>query len=457
MASKRRRTAREVALRALYEIEIGKQPPEDAVEHCLGDVELDEDAEHFAHELVCGVIAHKAEIDRRIEELSHEWALDRQACVDRNVMRLAAYELMYCPNIPTAATINEAVELVKKYSSRDSGRFVNGVLGALADRLAKVEQTTTDATGGGTNPPDQDDACCDWSEKPSNGGHGVSAVVMDGAALAKQELEAAKLRVERLRAAGMQPRLDIVLVGDDPASITYVKMKKKRAEYVGITAVLHHMPEGVTQEQVEDTVRFLNQDRNVHGILVQHPLPKHIRERPVLAVLDPAKDVDGITPFSLGALVSKTEGFRCATPAGIMRLLEHYEVPLHGKHAVICGRSFILGRPMALMMLTANATVTICHKYTTNVQELTRQGDIVVCGTGKSEMFRADWFKEGATVIDAGYSRPPGSDRDVGDVVFEEVKEKVAYITPVPGGVGPMTVAMLLQNVALSCERRLHE
>jgi methylenetetrahydrofolate dehydrogenase (NADP+)/methenyltetrahydrofolate cyclohydrolase len=446
-----------VALRALYEIEIGKQTPEDAVQHCLGDVELDEDAEQFAYDLVRGVSLHKAEIDRRIEALSHEWALDRQACVDRNVLRLAAYELMFCPGIPTAATINEAVELVKKYSTRDSGRFVNGVLGALADGLAKTSIVGTSQTPSDPSTGTEDVIGSADGTHSTNGGQRVSAVVMDGAALAKQELETAKLRIERLRAAGMQPRLDIVLVGDDPASITYVKMKKKRAEYVGITAVLHHMPEAVTQEQVEDTVRFLNQDRNVHGILVQHPLPKHIRERPVLAVLDPAKDVDGITPFSLGALVSKTDGFRCATPAGIMRLLEHYEVPLHGKHAVICGRSFILGRPMALMMLTANATVTICHKYSTNVQELTRQGDIVVCGTGKSEMFRADWFKEGATVIDAGYSRPPGSDRDVGDVAFEEVKEKVSFITPVPGGVGPMTVAMLLQNVALSCERRLHQ
>jgi len=283
----------------------------------------------------------------------------------------------------------------------------------------------------------------------------MSAVVMDGAGLAKKVLDETKHRVTAVSERGIRPRLDIILVGDDLASITYVKAKKRRAEDVGITAVVHHLPENVGQDQVADAVRSANADPNVHGILVQHPLPRPLRERPILAVLEPTKDVDGITPFSLGALVSKTDGFRCATPGGIMRLLEHYEIPLQGKNAVVVGRSFILGRPMALMLLTANATVTICHRYSEDVPGHTRQADIVVCGTGKSEMFKADWFKPGAVVIDAGYSRPEGSDRDVGDVAFGEVSEVASYITPVPGGVGPMTVAMLLSNVALACEKRL--
>jgi methylenetetrahydrofolate dehydrogenase (NADP+) / methenyltetrahydrofolate cyclohydrolase len=285
----------------------------------------------------------------------------------------------------------------------------------------------------------------------------MSAIMMDGAALARELLEQVKTRVTVLKEKGIHPRLDIILVGDDTSSQTYVRMKRKRAEACGITAVLHHMPPNVPQEQLQSTVKFLNADPDIHGVLVQHPLPRPLRERPVLAVLDPVKDVDGITPFSLGALVSKTDGLRCATAAGIMALLEHYEIPLQGKHAVVCGRSFILGRPMALMLLTANATVTICHKYSEGVQEHTARADVVVCGTGKSEMFKADWFKEGAVVVDAGYSRPPGSDGDVGDVAADGVKEKVSYLTPVPGGVGPMTVAMLLSNVATACERRLSQ
>ncbi len=281
----------------------------------------------------------------------------------------------------------------------------------------------------------------------------MSAIRMDGAALAKQVLAEVRQRVDALQSKAIRPRLDIILVGDDPASNTYVKMKKRRAEEVGIMAAVHHLPSQVTQDQVEDAVRAVNADPHVHGVLVQHPLPKQLRERPVLAVLDHSKDVDGITPFSLGALVSKTDGFRCATPAGIMRLIEHYEIPVQGKHAVVCGRSFILGRPMALMFLSANATVTICHKFSEDVKGHTQRGDIVVCGTGKSEMFRRDWFKPGAVVIDAGYSRPEGYDHDVGDVATEEVSEIASHITPVPGGVGPMTVAMLLSNVALACEK----
>lgn len=283
----------------------------------------------------------------------------------------------------------------------------------------------------------------------------MSAIVMDGAALSKEVMAEARVRVDAVIKEGIRPRLDIILVGDDPASHTYVKAKKRRAEEVGVMAVVHYLPANVGQDQVEDAVRMANSDPNVHGILVQHPLPHPLRERPLLAILDPMKDVDGITPFSLGALVSKTEGFRCATPAGVIRLLERYEIKLHGKHCVVVGRSFILGRPMALMMLTANATVTICHKYSEDVKAHTQRGDVVVCGTGRSEMFRADWFKEGAVVIDAGYSRPEGATKDVGDVAFDEVREKVSHITPVPGGVGPMTVAMLLSNVAQACEWRL--
>jgi methylenetetrahydrofolate dehydrogenase (NADP+)/methenyltetrahydrofolate cyclohydrolase len=282
----------------------------------------------------------------------------------------------------------------------------------------------------------------------------MSAVAMDGAGLAKRILEEVAGRVDRLRADGTNPRLDIILVGEDQASKTYVRMKSRRAEKVGIIATPHHMPETASQEQVESTVRALNADPDVHGILVQHPLPQPLNEHAVLSLLDPAKDVDGISPYSLGALVSNADGLRCATPLGIMRLLEEYGIEVAGKHAVVCGRSVILGRPMALMLTNANATVTVCHTRTQDLRAETRRGDIVVCATGQSLKFTADWFKDGAVVIDAGYSRPPGYDHDVGDVAFDEVKEKVAYITPVPGGVGPMTVAMLLSNVAQACERR---
>jgi methylenetetrahydrofolate dehydrogenase (NADP+)/methenyltetrahydrofolate cyclohydrolase len=211
----------------------------------------------------------------------------------------------------------------------------------------------------------------------------------------------------------------------------------------------------MTQEKLIAKINELNANPHVHGVLFQHPLPKHLDESEALMALGPDKDVDGITPQSLGRLVADLPGFRCATPLGIMRLLDHYNIPLKGKRALVIGRSVILGKPAALMLLQRHATVTIAHSRTEDLQSICREADIVVAAVGRAEMVKGDWLKAGAVVIDAGYNRVEGRRGDVGDVEFESAKEVVSYLTPVPGGVGPMTVASLLCNAVEAAEAKL--
>jgi len=283
----------------------------------------------------------------------------------------------------------------------------------------------------------------------------MSCTILDGLSLSKTIRAELKERVDRLRKKGIHPRLDVLLAADDPASVTYVKMKRRWCEEVGIESNVYEVNASTTQEQLIKKINELNADKNVHGVLIQHPLPKHLDEAEALMTLGPEKDVDGITPQSLGRLVADLPGFRCATPLGIMRLLDCYEVPLKGKNALVIGRSVILGKPAALMLLQRHATVTIAHSRTENLPALCREADIVVAAVGRAEMVKGDWLKAGAVVIDAGYNRVEGRKGDVGDVEFESAKEVASFITPVPGGVGPMTVASLLSNAVDAAEARL--
>ena len=207
-----------------------------------------------------------------------------------------------------------------------------------------------------------------------------------------------------------------------------------------------------TQEELIGKIRELNSDPSVHGVLIQHPLPSHLNEDEALLTLGSEKDVDGITPQSLGRLVADLPGFRCATPLGIMRLLDHYEIPCQGKHAVVIGRSVILGKPAALMLLQKNATVTVAHSRTTDLAGLLGTADIVVAAVGRPELVRGEWLKPGCVVVDAGYNKVEGRSHDVGDCHYESCAEKASWITPVPGGVGPMTVASLLANTVEAAE-----
>ncbi len=274
----------------------------------------------------------------------------------------------------------------------------------------------------------------------------MSAQILDGsatAAIIRQEL---KEQSKQLTEMGCQPKLAVVLIGDDPASHTYVKMKQKACKAVGVISERYALPADTSQEEAEQLIIKLNQDTSIHGVLIQHPLPKHLDELRVLGLLDPDKDVDGITPNSLGRLASGIPGYRCCTPLGIVELLKRYNIQISGKKVVVVGRSLILGKPMALLMLEQHATVTMCHSRTVDLPSEVKQADIVVAAVGKAELVKGDWIKPGAVVIDAGYNRVEGRTGDVGDVDFAAASEVASYITPVPGGVGPMTIAMLMSN-----------
>jgi len=275
--------------------------------------------------------------------------------------------------------------------------------------------------------------------------------ILDGrktAALVKDEV---RQQIERLHAqAGVNPCLAMVLVGENPASQSYVRMKGRDCEEVGISARDHHLPADVTQERLDALIDELNADPQVHGILVQLPLPAGLDEESVVERINPAKDVDGFHPESLGRLLRGQPGMRPCTPAGVMRLLDQYGIDLEGKHAVVVGRSNIVGKPQALLLLQRNATVTLAHSRTQDLPALCRQADVLVAAVGRAQMIDASYIKPGATVIDVGINRTEDG-RLVGDVDFESASKVAGAITPVPGGVGLMTRALLMQNTLEAC------
>lgn len=283
----------------------------------------------------------------------------------------------------------------------------------------------------------------------------MSAQILDGLELSKVTRARLKERVDNLRSRGIVPRLDVLMAAQDPSSVKYVEMKRKWAGQIGITGEVYPVDDATTQADLIQRIRALNADPAIHGILLQHPLPKHLDENEALLALGAEKDVDGITPQSLGRLVADLPGFRCATPLGAIRILQHYNIPMVGKKALVIGRSIILGKPMALMLLQQHATVTVAHSRTVDLADLCREADILVAAIGRAEMIRGDWIKPGAVVVDAGYNRVEGRKGDVGDVEFEAAREVASWITPVPGGVGPMTVATLLSNCVDAAEATL--
>lgn len=280
----------------------------------------------------------------------------------------------------------------------------------------------------------------------------MTALVLDGKALAAATEAELLQRVEQLKqkSGGKTPILATILVGDDPASATYVKMKGNACGRVGMDSLAVELPAATTTEQLLGKIEELNLDPDVHGILLQHPVPEQIDERACFDAIALHKDVDGVTCLGFGRMAMGEEAYGCATPQGIMRTLEHYEIEIEGKHAVVVGRSPILGKPMAMMLLQKNATVTICHSRTRNLPELVKQADIIVGAVGKPEFIRGDWIKDGAVVVDAGYH--PGG---VGDIELAAITERAAAYTPVPGGVGPMTINTLIYQSVASAERSL--
>ena len=271
------------------------------------------------------------------------------------------------------------------------------------------------------------------------------AKLIDGKRISAEIKDELKREVAEWKEKGKEAALAVIQVGNDPASSVYVRNKKRACEYIGIGSLNYELPEETTEAELLDLIAELNAKKEVSGILVQLPLPKHMDEDKVIRAIDPAKDVDGFHPQNVGALVIGQKGFISCTPAGIIELLKRNDIEIDGKHCVVVGRSNIVGKPMALLMLRENATVTVTHSHTANLKEICKQADILIVAIGKNQFITADYVKEGAVVIDVGIHRDENNKLS-GDVKFDEVEPLASAITPVPGGVGPMTIAMLMNN-----------
>ena len=271
------------------------------------------------------------------------------------------------------------------------------------------------------------------------------AFLIDGKKISSQIKDELKNEVAEMKKEGTEVTLAVIQVGNDPASSVYVGNKKKACAYIGIRSLAYELPESTTEMELLTLIDELNNRKDVNGILVQLPVPAHINEKHIIEAIHPLKDVDGFHPRNVGALVTGEGGFVSCTPAGIIQLLKRSDIDLDGKECVVVGRSNIVGKPMAMLMLKENATVTVCHSHTKNLKEIVLQADVVVAAVGRAKFVTADMVKEGAIIIDVGINRNEDG-KLCGDVDFEACKEKASYITPVPGGVGPMTIATLMQN-----------
>ena len=270
--------------------------------------------------------------------------------------------------------------------------------------------------------------------------------IIDGKGLAKKIRENLKKDVDELRKEGIIPKFAVILVGEDPASKIYVRNKNKACVEIGIKYEEHVLKQDTTMEELLRLIDKLNKDKSINGILLQSPLPQHLDINEALKQIDYKKDVDGFNPVNVGKLSLGQDCFVSCTPYGIIKMLEEYKIPTEGKNAVIIGRSNIVGKPLIQCLLSKNATVTVCHSKTQNIEEITKNSDIIIAAMGKPKFLKGNMVKQGATVIDVGINRMENG-KIVGDVDFEEVSKKTSYITPVPGGVGPMTIAMLMNNI----------
>ena len=279
----------------------------------------------------------------------------------------------------------------------------------------------------------------------------MSAIILDGKELSKISEESIKERVSKLSEKGIKPTLATVLVGNDPASETYVKMKRNTCARVGMESIAVELSETTSTEELLKTIHNLNDDKNVHGILLQHPVPSQIDERLCFDAIDISKDVDGVTCLGFGNMSMGIDAYGSCTPAGIIRLIEHYQIDVQGLNAVVVGRSPILGKPMSMMLLNLNATVTICHSRTQNIENIIKNADLIVGAVGIPKFIKTDWIKKGAVVIDAGYHP-----EQCGDINLDNIEEIASAYTPVPGGVGPMTINTLILQTLQSAEKDIN-
>ncbi|KGR81618.1 bifunctional methylenetetrahydrofolate dehydrogenase/methenyltetrahydrofolate cyclohydrolase FolD [Lysinibacillus odysseyi] len=284
----------------------------------------------------------------------------------------------------------------------------------------------------------------------------MSSAIINGKEIGQEIRKSVEKRVEKLKEQGIIPGLAVVLVGENPASKTYVANKQKSCEAIGMFSELIKLPEDVTQEALLDQIRGLNEREDIHGILVQLPLPKHIDEEAVIATISPEKDVDGFSPVSVGKMMLGQDTYLPCTPFGVMKLLEHSGIEVAGKHAVIVGRSHIVGKPMGQLLLQKDATVTYTHSKTPDLPSFTKQADILIAAVGRANFITKEHIKPGAVVIDVGINRDENN-KLCGDVDFADVADAASHITPVPGGVGPMTITMLLENTVQAAEKKLEQ
>ncbi len=284
----------------------------------------------------------------------------------------------------------------------------------------------------------------------------MTAELIDGKKISQEIRKGLEKEVAELTAKGMKPGLAVILVGDNPASRTYVTSKQKSCRAIGMESVLIEYPSEVSENELLNKIRELNADDSIHGILVQLPIPPHISETKVIETISPEKDVDGFHPINIGKMMTGQDTFLPCTPFGVMEMLKYIGITPEGKHAVIIGRSNIVGKPMGQLLLNENATVTYCHSRTSDLKSFTKQADILVAAVGRAKMVKAEHIKQGAVVIDVGMNKDENG-KLCGDVDFEDVKDQASYVTPVPGGVGPMTITMLLYNTVKSAQNRLND
>lgn len=276
----------------------------------------------------------------------------------------------------------------------------------------------------------------------------MEKIILDGNVVAQEIRDGLKTRIEALKNNGLISCLATILVGDNPASETYVRMKANACKKLGMKSIRVHLPEETSTSELVETIKELNNDNSVHGILLQHPVPPHIDERAAFEAIDIRKDVDGVTSTGYGQTALGFGEYPSCTPAAIMKILEYYQIQIDGKHAVVVGRSPILGKPVSALLLNTNATVTTCHSRTVNLPEILKQADIVIAAVGKPEFIQGSWLKEGSIVLDAGYNKG-----NVGDIDYKSCYEVTGAITPVPGGVGPVTIATLMKHTVESAEK----
>nr|WP_249310522.1 tetrahydrofolate dehydrogenase/cyclohydrolase catalytic domain-containing protein [Bacillus sp. FJAT-49736] len=283
------------------------------------------------------------------------------------------------------------------------------------------------------------------------GDFNVENLILDGNKVAQNVKNQLKARITNLKSKGITPCLATILVGDDPSSATYVRMKGNACGKLGMESLRIHLPKETTTEELVSKIQELNMDEKVHGILLQHPVPSHIDERAAFETIAIQKDVDGVTSLGYGQTAFGFGKYPSCTPAAIMEILDYYRIPIEGKHAVVIGRSPILGKPVSALLLNKNATVTTCHSKTSNLAEVVKLGDIVVAAVGKPKLIQGDWIKDGAVVLDAGYN-----EGNIGDVDYKACLEHSSAITPVPGGVGPVTISMLLKHTVAAAEETIN-